>query len=56
MVGKLYVNTIDTTIKPGDWVKANEDGTVSKTTEKSNKLGIAMSNVENNKVRIVYNG
>lgn len=55
MVGKIWVKT-DDIIKPGDMVQAKPNGKVSKTYTKRDKIGIAMTDVINGKVKIVYNG
>lgn len=54
MLGQIWVKTNDTNIKPGCLVKALCDGTVGITYDVTEKFGIAETNVENNKVKIIY--
>lgn len=56
MVGQIWVNTNDNNIAPGRMVKALSDGTVGVTYKIEEKFGIALTNVENGQVKIVYNG
>lgn len=56
MLGKIWVKSNDTSIRPGNMVKALADGTVKKTTSRLERFGVALTSNENGKVRIVYNG
>ena len=56
MVGQIWVKTDNENIKCGQWVKALPDGKCDITTNRQDRLGITISNVIDNKVRVVYNG
>lgn len=57
LVGQVWVKTPETDIIPGQLVKPNLDGTVSKTMIRQSKIGIALSKVnEFNRVLILFNG
>lgn len=56
MLGKIWVKSNDTNIRPGSIVEAKEDGTVIFTDDITKKFGIALTENINGKVRIVYNG
>lgn len=56
LVGQIWTKTTLKTVKPGQWLKPNLDGTVSLTNNKQSKIGMALSNVQNGKVLVLYNG
>ena len=56
LVGQIWVKSCDTNIKPGKMVKVVSNGTVEVTYRRTEKFGIAMTEVQNGKVKIVYNG
>lgn len=55
MVGQVWVKT-NKDLKAGKMVKALADGTVDYTDNKLEKIGITLTDTEDGKVRIVYNG
>lgn len=55
MLGQIWVKVNDDNISKGDLVKVLSNGTVTKTIDKNLRFGIAISNIQNNKIRIVYN-
>ena len=54
MVGQIKVKTNSTLITPGRMVKALPDGTVDVTNDPKLKFGIAMENVIDGRVKIIY--
>jgi len=55
MVGQVWVKTNEI-IKAGSMVKALPNGTVGYTDDINLRIGITLTNTEDNKIRIVYNG
>ena len=56
MVGQIWVKTDNEHIKCGQWVKALPNGKCDITTNRQDRLGITISTVIDNKVKVVYNG
>lgn len=56
LVGQIWVKTNMTYIEPGSMLAIASDGTVRTTTYRSDKFGIALTNVIDGKVRVLYNG
>ena len=56
MVGQIWVKTDNENIKCGQWVKALPNGKCDITTNRQDRLGITISTVIDNKVKVVYNG
>lgn len=56
LVGKIWVKTKELNITPGQWVKAISDGSVITTSKKEEKFAIALTNVVNGKVEVLYKG
>lgn len=56
LVGQIWVKTNMTYIKPGSMLAIASDGTVRVTTYRSERFGIALTNVIDGKVRVLYNG
>ena len=54
LLGKIWTKTNDEIINAGDFVKVVADGTVTKTTNKYEKFGIALTAIKDGKVRILY--
>lgn len=56
MVGKIWVKSTDTNIKPGCMVKVTPNATVEVTYDKLEKFAIALTEVIDGKCKVVYNG
>lgn len=55
-VGQIWTKTLEQNIKPGQMLKVNKQGTLSITTNRSEKFAISLSNVVDGKVKVLYNG
>lgn len=56
LVGQIWIKTNEVNIIPGSIVAVDVDGTVRKTNIAANKFGVALTNVIDGKVRVLYNG
>ena len=57
LVGQIWVKTKSEEIFPGEWVTANDDGTVSVCTKNNNdRFALALTGVVDGKVRVLYSG
>lgn len=55
-VGQIWAKTNEQNIKPGQMLKINEEGTLSLTDNRSEKFAIALTEVNDHKVRVLFNG
>lgn len=56
LVGQIWIKTHEPSITPGSIVTVDVDGTVRRTSSFANKFGVALTNVIDGKVRVLYNG
>ena len=57
LVGQIWVKTRSEEIFPGEWVTANDDGTVSVCAKNNNdRFALALTGVVDGKVRVLYSG
>lgn len=55
-VGQIWAKTEEEEIKPGQMLMINDHGTLSITNNKAEKFAIALTNVNNGRVRVLFNG
>lgn len=55
-VGQIWTKTSEEEIKPGQMLKINDHGTLSITEDRSERFAIALTHIQNGRVRVLYNG
>ena len=55
-VGQIWTKTSEEEIKPGQMLKINEEGILSLTEDRLERFAIALTPVQNGRVRVLYNG